>query len=291
MADASEIRTNLNEKAGFATRFKRDGVMIIENALSEQDMALVEAAYKGNFENPSPLAQHLYAESGGTFIQSVEDSGSKPAFQAMFKGTPIVDMALNVFGSGGVWYFHDQLFFKQGDPDKPVRRTPWHQDTPYHPIDGSKFVVFWIPLQDIPEDYALEVVRGSHNETLYNGSFFDPEDDTLPVYDESEMPRLPAIEANRDAWDIMTCSMRRGDVLVFHPSCLHGGGMTPPGATRRSLSLRMVGDDVVHVTRPVVNADSPTANNVGDDEEELVARVKKLPLGAPIHTCGLLQLG
>ena len=53
----------------------------------------------------------------------------------------------------------------------------------------------------------------------------------------------------------------------------------------------MIGDDVVHVTRPTVNADSPTANNVGDDEEELVARIKQLPLGAPVHTCGLTQLG
>ncbi|MBV1689506.1 phytanoyl-CoA dioxygenase family protein [Novosphingobium sp. G106] len=290
MADASEVRTNLNEKAGFSTRFFRDGVLIVENAFSEGDMALIEAAYNGNFDNPSPLAQHLYAESGGTFIQSVEDSGNKPAFQAMFQGTPVVDIARNVFGSGGVWYFHDQLFFKQGDPDKPVRRTPWHQDTPYHPIDGSKFVVFWIPLQDIPEDYALEVIRGSHNETLYNGSFFDPDDDTRPVYDEKEMPRLPDIEANRDQWDIVTCAMKRGDLLVFHPSCLHGGGYTAAGTTRRSLSLRMVGDDVIHVTRPAANAASPTANNVGDDEEELVARVKKLPLGAPIHTAGLTRL-
>lgn len=290
MTDTSEIRTSLNDRSGFADRFLRDGVLIVENAFSEQDMALIEAAWQGNFDNPSPLAQHLYAESGGTFIQSVEDSSTKPAFQAMFENTPVVDIAQHVFGTGGVWYFHDQLFFKQGDPDKAVRRTPWHQDTPYHPIDGSKFVVFWIPMQDIPANYALEVVRGSHRETLYNGSFFDPSDDTLPVYDEKEMPRLPNIEADRANWDIVTCAMKRGDVLIFHPSCLHGGGSTPAGATRRSLSLRMIGDDVVHVARPAPSADSPTANNIGDDEEELVARIKKLPIGTGAASFGLTQL-
>ncbi len=290
MADASEVRTNIDAKSGFADRFFRDGVLIVENAFSEQDMAVIEAAWQGNFDNPSPLAQHLYAESGGTFIQSVEDSSTKPTFQAMFATTPVVGIAQHVFGSGGVWYFHDQLFFKQGDPDKPVRRTPWHQDTPYHPIDGSKFVVFWIPLQDIPDEYALEVVRGSHRETLYNGSFFDPSDDTLPVYDEKAMPRLPDVEADRASWDIVTCSMKRGDVLIFHPSCLHGGGPTPAGATRRSLSLRMVGDDVVHVARPAPRADSPTANNIGDDEEALVARIKNLPLGTGAAQFGLTQL-
>lgn len=290
MAATAEIRTNLSEKDSFSTRFFRDGVLIVENAFTEQEMDLIEAAYQWNFDNPSPLSQHLYAESGGTFIQSVEDSSQKPAFKAMFEGSSIVDIARNVFGDGGVWYFHDQLFFKQAEADKPVRRTPWHQDTPYHPIDGSKFVVFWIPMQDIPEDHALEVIRGSHKGTLYNGSFFDPKDDTLPVYDEKEMPRLPDVEANRDAWDIMTCSMKRGDVLIFHPSCLHGGGSTPAGSMRRSLSLRMVGDDVVHVTRPAANAESPTANNIGDDEEELIARIKKHPLGTPVHHCGLTRL-
>jgi ectoine hydroxylase-related dioxygenase (phytanoyl-CoA dioxygenase family) len=290
MVDVSEVKTNLAERAGFAERFFRDGVLIVENAFSEEDMALIEAAWQGNFDNPSALAQHLYAESGGTFIQSVEDSSTKPAFAEMFRDTPVVDIARDVFGSGGVWYFHDQLFFKQGAIDKPVRRTPWHQDTPYHPIDGSKFVVFWIPLQDIAQENALEVIRGSHNQTLYNGSYFDPSDDTLPVYDEKEMPRLPDVEADREAWDIVTCGMRRGDVLIFHPSCLHGGGPTPAGATRRSLSLRMLGDDVVHVARPAPAADSPTANNIGDDEEELVARIKKLPLGASASTFGLTQL-
>jgi ectoine hydroxylase-related dioxygenase (phytanoyl-CoA dioxygenase family) len=289
MVNSKEIRTNLNEKNGFSTRFQRDGVLIVEGAFNDQDMALIEAAYQGNLDNPSPLAQHLYSEEGGTFIQSVEDSSGKPAFKAMFQQTTIVEICAKVFGSGDVWYFHDQLFFKDGGV-KPVRRTPWHQDTPYHAVDGSKFVVFWIPMQDIPEDRALEVIRGSHNKTLYNPSFFDPSDDTKPLYDEKEMPRLPNIEAERDNWDIMTCSVKRGDVLIFHPSCLHGGAASPAGSLRRSLSLRMVGDDMIRVTRPGASLDSPTANNIGDDEEELTARINNLPLGTPIHTAGLTKL-
>lgn len=289
MADAKEIRTNLAEKEGFSERFHRDGVMIVEGAFNEHDMALIEAAYQGNLDNPSPLAQHLYSEEGGTFIQCVEDSSGKPAFAKMFAETPVADICASAFGAGGVWYFHDQLFFKDGG-QKPVRRTPWHQDTPYHAIDGSKFCVFWIPMHDIPEEQALEVVRGSHKQTVYNPSFFDPNDDTAPLYDEKLMPRLPHIESERDKWDIMTCSMKRGDVLIFHPSCLHGGGAQPVGTQRRSLSLRMVGDDMLRVERPGANLDSPTANNIGDDEEELTARINRLPLGAPAHTAGLRQL-
>ena len=287
--DASDIRTNLSEMDHFAERFQRDGAMIIEDAFSAAEMDIIEAAYQGNLDNPSPLVQQLYAESGGTFIQSLEDSSGKATFQSMFQNTAVVNIAQHIFGSGDVWYFHDQLFFKQGD-NGPVRRTPWHQDTPYHPIDGRKLVVFWIPMQDISREFALEVIPGSHNQTLYNGSFFHPDDDTLPVYDESEMPRLPNIEAARDQWNIRTCDMKRGDVLVFHTSTLHGGGGTPAGATRRSLSLRMLGDDVMRVTRPNVDDNSPTANNIGDDEEELTARIIKVPLGRPIYTAGLRKL-
>ncbi|GAB3098899.1 phytanoyl-CoA dioxygenase family protein [Aestuariicella hydrocarbonica] len=289
MSNSKEIRTNLSEKNSFSERFHRDGFLIVEGAFNDEQMKLIEAAYQGNLDNPSALTQHLYAESGGTFIQSVEDSSSKPAFKTMFEQTPIVEICKKAFGSGDVWYFHDQLFYKDGG-EKPVRRTPWHQDTPYHAMDGSKFVVFWIPMHDIPEESALEIVRGSHKQTLYNPSFFDPSDDTLPLYDEKEMPRLPEIEAERDKWDIMPCGMKRGDLLIFHPSCLHGGGPSPAGSTRRSLSLRMIGDDMVRVTRPGANLDSPTAKNVGDDEEELTARINSLPLGSPVYEAGLAKL-
>lgn len=289
MANSNEIRTGLSEMDTFADRFKRDGVLIVEGAFNERDMEIIEAAYQGNLDNPSPIAQNLYSEEGGTFIQSVEDSSKKPAFRKMFDETPVVEICARVFGTGDVWYFHEQLFYKDAGV-KPVRRTPWHQDTPYHAIDGSKFVVFWIPMHDIPEESALEVVRGSHKKTLYNPSFFDPKDDTKPLYDESEMPRLPEIESERDKWDIMTCAMKKGDVLVFHPSCLHGGGASPAGSKRRSLSLRMVGDDMIRVTRPGADLNSPTANNIGDDEAELTARINNLDLGTPVYEAGLNKL-
>lgn len=289
MTVSPDIRLTMQDSDRFAQQFQNDGVLLVEGAFTEDDMAIIEQAYQGNLDNPSPLLQQLYTKSGGTFIQSVEDSSAKPTFRKMFAETPVVDIAKCVFGDGGVWYFHEQLFFKDG-AKASVRRTPWHQDTPYHPVDGSKFAVFWIPLQDVSAESALEVVRGSHRQTLYNGSFFDDKDDTLPIYDEAAMPRLPDIEADRSKWDIVTCPMKRGDLLIFHCSALHGGGPTAVGSQRRSLSLRLVGDDVIRVDRPVVDENSPAANNIADEEDALVARLAKLPLGAPIHTGGLTRL-
>ena len=289
MSKAAEIQVTMDQIDEFHERYSRDGAMIIRGAFDEKQMEIIEAAYQWNFENPGPLAQDLYPNGGGRFMQCEEDSSQKPTFQAMFEKTPVVDIAAGLFGSDDVWYFVDQLFYKEGD-NRPVRRTPWHQDTPYLPIDGSKIAVLWIPMHDVDAAHAMEVIRGSHRQTLFNGSFFSEEDDTLPLYDEKEMPRLPNIEAEREKWDIITCPVKRGDVLIFHTSTLHGGGGTAPGTTRRSLSLRFVGDDVIKVKRPEIQGESPVTNNVGEEERTLQNRFAKLAPGESISKAGLTKL-
>lgn len=64
------------------------------------------------------------------------------------------------------------------------------------------------------------------------------------------LPRLPDIEADRSAWDIVSWAVRPGDVIVFHLQVLHGGGATHDGRRRRTLSLRYFGRDATYATRP-----------------------------------------
>ena len=47
-----------------------------------------------------------------------------------------------------------------------------------------------------------------------------------------------------------------GDVIVFHPSILHGGGPTRATETRRTLSLRFFGEDAEVAARPGAGASS-----------------------------------
>ena len=91
-------------------------------------------------------------------------------------------------------------------------------------------------------------MRGSHRGTLYNTSAFDPDDETIPIYEG--LPTLPDIEGDRDAFDIVSWDVAPGDVLVFHPAMLHGGAPTHPGGRRRTLTLRFFGRDAVYVERP-----------------------------------------
>ena len=106
----------------------------------------------------------------------------------------------------------------------------------------------WIPLDPIPRDCCLEVIRGSHQGVTYNGSRFELDDDTAPLYVGSDLPRLPDIESERDDWDIVGEALAPGDLIAFHMGCLHGGGATRPGMRRRSLVLRFIGDDVMDLS-------------------------------------------
>lgn len=89
-------------------------------------------------------------------------------------------------------------------------------------------------------------MRGSHAGPMFNTSAFDPEDDTKPIDEAVDLPRLPDIEADRAGHDIVSWPVEPGDVVVFHPNVLHGGAPTTPGRRRRTVSLRYFGADATY---------------------------------------------
>ena len=158
-----------------------------------------------------------------------------------------------------MWFYFEQVFLKEGGE---CRRTPWHQDAPYLPVDGEQFGIAWFSLDPVAQADALEFIPGSHHGTLYNGTSFDAKDDTMPLFDEKDLPRLPDIEADRSAWKILSWATDPGDVVLFHPAALHGGAPTHMHTRRRTISLRFLGDDTIYAKRPVV----PGAAHVGFDK-------------------------
>lgn len=173
---------------------------------------------------------------------------------------------------------YEQVFAKSGGA---TRRTPWHQDTPYLPIRGSHVAVVWMSFEPVPEAHALEFVRGSHRGALYDGSRFDPEDDTLPLYGDGSLPRLPDIERERERWPISRWATEPGDVIIFHPAMLHGGGATTEVSSRHTLSLRFFGPDAVVAARPgrppVETGDDP------DPQAHPLTRMRALADGEPFR--------
>jgi hypothetical protein len=232
---------------------ERDGVVRLEGALTRDAFGKVEAAVEWSLANPSPTAVNFYPHEPARFF---EDRGHKHA--AVARDIGLDSMIAALWGVDAFWYMGEQLFLKEGGSS---RRTPWHQDTSYLRMMGSQLVACWISLDALPRDHCLEFVRGSHKQTLYNGSAFAAADDTAPLYKQSRLPRLPDIQAAREAFDIVSWDVEPGDIIVFHLGVLHGGAGTAPGLRRRTISMRFMGPDVVYDGR----ARDETGAEAGND--------------------------
>ncbi|MBJ37425.1 MAG: hypothetical protein CMD83_03010 [Gammaproteobacteria bacterium] len=267
--------------------YARDGVAVLKGVLDDETMARVDAAWRWSAAQPSPNLQDFSARDDEDFIADTGYSIREPVYEALLRDTVIPDIARGLFGGESeVWFLGEQIFLKQGPSGS--RRTPWHQDTPYGSFEGPMLAAIWIPLEPLAREGSLEVVRGSHRGQTFNGSRFEPGDDTAPLYPESKLPRLPDIQAERDEWDIVGSELDRGDVIAFHIGCLHAGGGTPPGERRRTLVLRFLGEDVVWVERnETPHPDSSVARRArAAAASGQPARQKVMPLGEPVWQSG-----
>jgi ectoine hydroxylase-related dioxygenase (phytanoyl-CoA dioxygenase family) len=228
-------------------KFAQDGVLVLRNALSADDLQLCEHVWQWSRDHPGPLASGLLPGAQHAF-QDLCNPQALEVYRELLLDSPLADYAKSLWGAQRVWFMYEQVFHKTGGS---AGRTPWHQDTSYLALNGDDLIAFWISFEPIPASAALEFVRGSHTGALYNTSRFDPEDPTLPIVASADMPNLPDVEADRPTWDILSWSVEPGDVIAFHTSTLHGGGAVDSKTPeRRTLTLRFFGDDVTSETRP-----------------------------------------
>jgi len=230
-----------------AQQYREDGVVYVPGALSAATLACAQRAYDWSMAHPGPGASQLPANGDGEFYQDLANPLAFAAYAELLACADIKSWISAVWDKPDVWFMYEQVFRKQGGR---TRRTPWHQDTPYLPVDGDDLAVMWISFDPVAAANALEFVPGSHRGVLYDGSRFDPADDTAPLYGDGSLPRLPDIEAERAQWPVVSWATQPADVVIFHPAMLHGGGDTGPGQRRRTLSLRFFGEAVHVAQRP-----------------------------------------
>ncbi|NKB98449.1 MAG: phytanoyl-CoA dioxygenase [Pseudomonadales bacterium] len=237
--------------------YERDGAVLLAGVLSAEAQALAYEAYLWSLSNPGPGAAALPNTESGTFYNDLANPDSFKPYNALVRHPEIIGLVQSLFAGDSAWFMYEQVFKKSGGV---TRRTPWHQDTPYLPVEGRDLTVLWMSFESVPATNALEFVAGSHSSTLYDGSRFDPADDTAPLYNHPDYPRLPDIEGNRSAHQILSWATEPGDVIAFHPSTLHGGGATTSKAQRQTLSLRFFGDDAKVAERPGAKVANPQRN-------------------------------
>jgi ectoine hydroxylase-related dioxygenase (phytanoyl-CoA dioxygenase family) len=107
-----------------------------------------------------------------------------------------------------------------------------------------------LPLDPVPKTACPEFIAGSHSSgTLYYPRLFINHQNYADG--AAGFETIPDIDANRDAYDILSWDLELGDCIVFHMRTIHGAPPTTGIKTRRrGFSTRWLGDDARFALRP-----------------------------------------
>lgn len=239
-------------------QFLRDGVVCLRKIIDPKWIETTREGMEELRQAPSPYATVVDAGELYFYIDQMPSLHNEKLRQvALESGT--ADIAKQLSGTRQMRWLFDQLFYKGAGH---VAETPWHQDTAYGYLEGMNIVRIWMPVDLVPRETTIEVVRASHlwnvvyataqvkvlednKENTKSGAF------NYLDKQEERLPSVPNIEARRDSFDIVGYAVEPGDVVVFNYHILHhaGGGMNAQ-AKRRAFAVLYADDEVSFKRRP-----------------------------------------
>ena len=223
----------------------RDGAVCVRNAFDASFVELAREAIDANLASLSPYAKRASVTGDGAFIEDFCNWQRIEPLRRFIFESPAAAIAAELMGAATVRLYHDHVLVKEPGTSQ---RTPWHQDLPYYNVDGRLNASMWFPVDPVARESALEFVAGSHLGLWYMPrSFLDGEAKWFP---DGSLAELPAIDEKPDDFRVVGWALEPGDVVFFHMLTLHTAGGVGPGSRRRVLSVRFLGDDMIHAPRP-----------------------------------------
>lgn len=247
--------------------YRGNGAVVVRGLCTVNEISLLQNGIARNMAEPSSLAiVASQPEDPGYFIEEFCNWQRIAEYKKFIMESQVGRVAGQLMGASQVRLYHDHLLVKE---PKTQAKTPWHQDQPYYNIDGNMNCSMWLPVDPVNENATLRFVAGSHREGwLMPRSFMSNEAKWFP---EGTLKDLPDIDGNPGRYKILSWALEPGDAVFFHMLTLHGAGGVGAGNRRRVLSLRFIGDDIVHAPRPWRT--SPPFPGLAE----------QLPLGAKMH--------
>lgn len=223
--------------------FWRDGAVCVRHAFSQEHLAWAAAAIDANLVALSPYAKRASGVGDGAFIEDFCNWQRIGAMRHFIAESPAAAIALGLVGGSTLRLYHDHVLVKEAGT---AQRTPWHQDLPYYNVDGRQNISMWLPVDPVDEESTLHFVAGSHRGPWYlPRTFLDGE---AKWFADGELAELPPIDEEPDRFPLLRWALEPGDAVFFHMLTLHSAGGA--GARRRRvLSVRFLGDDMVHAPR------------------------------------------
>jgi ectoine hydroxylase-related dioxygenase (phytanoyl-CoA dioxygenase family) len=238
MVDASDIET-----------LQRDGVVCLRRVFSDAWIARVRAGIDKDLADLGPL--HTIQQPKGEpgyFVTDFCMAQRVDELREFVLSSPAGEVVAELMRSKKCNFFYDALWAKGPGTAK---RTRWHQDQPYYPIDGTQIAILWLPVDPVTTETCLECIRGSHRWDRWFQPELSRDGAMLFGAGERSYEKMPDIDGHRDNYDIVSFEMNLGDCIVFAGLTVHGApGNSSDHRPRRALSTVWMGDDAVFGARP-----------------------------------------
>ncbi len=204
-------------------RFWRDGVLVVEEAVTPNELAALRRVFAGWVEE-SRQHENDYGETldgRARFDLEPGHSAESPAlrrvqspeevsgvYEDVMRNARTVDICAELVGPS-IRFHHGKVNSKLPGAATKVK---FHQDFPFQPMTNDDLITALLFVDDVTlENGPLEVVPGTHKGPLYphwhDGVF------TGTVADE-------VYEEHKDK--IVKCTGKAGSVCLMHSSLLHG---------------------------------------------------------------------
>ena len=226
-------------------KYHRDGAIFIPNLFRDW-IEIIKEGIDFNINNPGIYAaENTKNNESGRFFDDYCNWQRISEFKRVIYESHASSVAAKLMGSKKVQFFHDHVLYKSSGTDTP---TPWHQDGPYYFVKGAMTVSFWIPIDPVPINSSLRIIKGSHNwgkevmpiKWLSGDNFYNDNSKYAPIPDPDKDPAK---------YSTLEWEMKPGDAIAFHFNAVHGARGNPTNDKRRVLSLRFIGDDAKFIQR------------------------------------------
>lgn len=203
--------------------FWRDGVLVVEDAVSAQDLTALKDVFDGWVEDSRAHADDFGETLDGRARFDLEPghTADRPAlrrvqspeevsevYARVMRTAPMVDMVSELIGPA-IRFHHGKVNSKLPGAATKVK---FHQDFTFQPMTNDDLITALLFVDEVTlENGPLEVVPGSHRGPLHSlwhdGVFTGAVDDAV-------------VEAHKDR--IVPCTGPAGAVCLMHSSLLHG---------------------------------------------------------------------
>ena len=230
--------------------FHRDGVVCLANMFDADWIELLSVGLETNCNLPTHRARVWDRDSEGrTMFWDSQAWQEIDEYQKFIFESPAAKIAGHLMSATQINFFFDAVFVRS--PGTQFK-TPWHQDEPYWSVEGYDTCTLWMPLVPVKKENALAYVPGSHrlDWVFYQYNFGDLNPDGKHDVDQVDFSDvaesdIPDIDADPEAYGVVSWDMQPGDCVVFNSRILHGGsGCLPKDRGLKVFTTKWLGDDV-----------------------------------------------